>query len=95
MLYLWCLCSCVHLGVLQRLGGTGRVAVARWHLIRKSNCVPASAPAPFCPVFVIRVQLRKMIEDAESDEIDNFQQYTNFCLLVLQPVERVLSNLSS
>ena len=68
----------VHLGVLQRLGGTRRVAVARWHLIRKSNCVPASAPAPFCPVFVIGVQLRKMIEDAESDESDNFQQFLYF-----------------
>ena len=79
----------VHLGVLQRLGGTGRVAVARCHLIRKSNCVPASASAPFCPVFVICVQLRNMIEDAESD--DNFQQSTNFCLLVLQPVESVLA----
>ena len=30
-----------------------------------------------------------MIEDAESD--DNFQQSTNFCLLVLQPVESVLA----
>ena len=65
------------------------MAVARWHLIRKSNCVPVSAPAPFCPVFVIRVQTRKMIEDAESDESVNFQQFTNFCLLVLQPAESV------